>query len=136
MKAMDGQAYFRILWRKLICVVGALLVMGVPMSASLCAASDCSGQSSKTDARCSGMAMLLSVTSINAQSLLGCCHIMQGPPPVFRQSTNTDRAKAEFSSAPLGTALPSVVATRGMLARPVDSSPLHDAQSLFCTFLI
>jgi hypothetical protein len=72
MKAMDGQAYFRISWRKLICIVGALLVMGAPISASLCAVGDCSGQSPKTHSGCSGMAMPRSATSVNAQSLGRC----------------------------------------------------------------
>jgi len=136
MKAMNDQAHIRVSWRNLICVVGALLVMGAPIWASLCAAGDCSGQSSKADAPCSGMAMPWSTTSINAQSLLGCCQLKQGLPAAFRQSTDTEKVKAEFSSIPLETALRGVVATRGMFTRPVDSSPPHDVQSLFCTLLI
>jgi hypothetical protein len=136
MKVMDGQAKMRISWRKLICVVGALLVMGAPISTALCAVGDCSGQSSKIHAGCSGMAMPRSATSVNAQSLLGCCQLKQGLPAAFRQSTDTENVKAEFSSVPVDTALPCVVATHGMMARPVDSPPPRDVQSLFCTLLI
>jgi hypothetical protein len=136
MKAMKSQAHLRISWRKLICVVGAVLVMGAPISASLCAAGDCSGQSSKTDARCSRMAMPRSATSINAQSFLDCCQLKQGLPATLRQSTDTEKVEAEFSSVPLETGLPTVVVTHRMITRQVDSLPPHDVQSLFCTLLI
>jgi hypothetical protein len=136
MKAMDSQAYFRISWRKLTCVAGALLLMGTQVSASLCAADDCSGHSSKVDAECTGMAMPRIATSVNAQSVLGCCQLNQGLPATFRQSTDTEKAKAEFSSVPLEMARPTVVAARRIIARPVDSSPPQDVQSLFCTLLI
>jgi hypothetical protein len=136
MNPMEGQAHIRISWRKLICVVGALLVMGAPIFASLCAVSDCSGQSSKTHAGCSGMAMPRSATSVNAQSRLDCCQLNQGLPATFRQSTDTEKIRAEFSFVPLETALPSVVSTHRLIARPVDSPPSHDVQSLFCTLLI
>ena len=132
MKAMDGRAHFR----KLICVVGALLVMGAPILGSLCAAGDCSGRSLKADARCTAMAMPQSATSINAESRLDCCQMNPGLPAAFRESTDTGKAKAEFSSAPLGTALQSAVARRSVIAGPVDSSPPDDVQSLFCTLLI
>lgn len=136
MKAMNGQAHLRISWRKLICIVGAVLVMGAPIAAFLCAAGDCSGQSSKASAECTAMAMPRSATSINAPSLLDCCQLQQGLPATVRQSTDTEKVKAEFSSVPLETGLPSVVATHRMITRQVDSSPPHDVQSLFCTLLI
>jgi hypothetical protein len=136
LNAMEGQAHIRISWRKLICIVGALLVMGAPVSASLCAVGDCSGQSSKADARCSGMAMPRSASSMKAESRVDCCQLNQGLPATFRQSTDTEKAKAEFSPVPLGMGLPSAVATRNRIARPVDSSPRHDVQSLFCTLLL
>jgi hypothetical protein len=136
MKAMDGQAYFRISWRKLLCVVGALLLMGTQVSASLCAADVCSGQSSKADARCSGMAMPRSASSINAQSRADCCQLNQSLPGTFRLGTDTEQARAEFSAIPQGTGLPSVVAIRRTITRPLDSSPPDDVQTLFCTLLI
>jgi hypothetical protein len=135
-KAMDGQTYFRISWRKLICIVGALLLMGTQAFGSLCAADACSGQSSKADARCSGMAMPRSASEMKAEFRADCCQVSQGLPATFRQSTDTGKAKAEFAPVPLGMGLPSVVATRNMIARPVDSSPPRDVQSLFCTLLI
>ncbi len=136
MKAMDGKGYFRISWRRLICIVGALLVIGAPISAALCSAGDCLGQSSKTHAGCSGMAMPRSETAVNAQSRVDCCQISQGFPATFRQSTDTEKTRAEFSLVSLEKLLPKVVATRGMMARPVDSLPPQDVQSLFCTLLI
>jgi hypothetical protein len=136
MKAMGGQAYFRISWRKLISVVGALLLIGAPMSASFCAKGNCLGQSSSADARCSGMAMPQSANSIDAQSSLHCCQMKQELPATLRQSIDTVKAKGEFSSAALETALPSVLATRKIITRPLNSSPHHDVQSLSCTLLI
>jgi hypothetical protein len=136
MKDMNWRKHKALSGRKLICVLGALLVTGAPISASLCAAGDCSVQSPKADARCSGMAMPQSATSINAQSRLDCCQLNQGSPATLRQSTDTEKAKAEFARVPLGTGLASLVATRRTIARPVDSSPPHDVQSLFCTLLI
>lgn len=133
---MDGQAYFRISWRKLISVVGALLVMGAPISASFCAKGSCLGQSSNADARCSGMAMPQSANSIDAQSRLDCCQMKQEFPATLRQNIDTVKAKGEFSSVLLGTALPSVLATRKIITRPLNSSPPHDVQSLSCTLLI
>jgi hypothetical protein len=136
MKAMDVQPHFRISWRKLISVVGALLVMGAPISASFCAKGSCLGQSSNADAPCSGMAMPQSANSIGAQSSLDCCQMKQDLSATLRESTDTEKVKGEFSFVPRATALPSLVATRGIIVRPVDSSPPHDVQSLFCTLLI
>jgi hypothetical protein len=136
MKEMDGQTYFRISWRRLICVVGALLLMGTQVSASLCAADICSGQSSKADARCSGMAMPRSASSINAQSRAYCCRLNQSLPGTFRLGTDMEKARAEFSAIPQGTGLASVVAIHRTITRPLDSSPPDDVQTLFCTLLI
>jgi hypothetical protein len=82
------------------------------------------------------MSMPRSATSVNAQSHLDCCQLNQGLPATFRQSTDAEQTKAEFSCVPQGTGLPYVVVTRGMIARPVDSPTSHDVQSLFCTLLI
>jgi hypothetical protein len=131
---MDGQAYFRISWRKLICVVGGVLLMWTQVSASLCAAGVCEGPSSKADARCSGMAMPRSATSINTQPRVDCCQLTQGLPA--RQSTDTEKARAEFLAVPQGTGLPSVVVTGRTSTRPVRGSPPHDVRSLFCTLLL
>jgi hypothetical protein len=136
MKAMDGQVYFRISWRKLISVIGALLLMVTQVSASLCVADVCSGQSSKADARCSGMAMPRSASSINAQSRADCCQLNPSLPPTFRLGTDTEKARAEFSAVPRGPGLPSVVAIRRTITRPLDSLPPDDVQSLFCTLLL
>jgi hypothetical protein len=57
----------------------------------------------------------------------------QGLPATLREGIDTQKAKGEFSSVPLGTTPPSVLA---IIARPVDSSPPHDVQSFFCTFRI
>jgi hypothetical protein len=133
---MDVQAYFRISWRKLICVVGALLVMGAPIAASFCAKGICLDQCSNADARCSGMAMPQSANSIDALSSLDCCQMKQELPATLRQSIDTVKAKGEFSSVPLVTALPSVLATRKIITRPLSNSPPYDFQSLFCTLLI
>jgi hypothetical protein len=73
---------------------------------------------------------------MTAHSLPDCCQLKQDLPATVRQSTDTEKVKAEFSFVPQGTGLPCVVATRGMIARPVDSPAPHDVQSLFCTLLI
>jgi hypothetical protein len=82
------------------------------------------------------MAMPQSANSIDAQSRLDCCQMKQELPATLRESADTEKAKSEFSFVPRGTALPSLVATREIIVRPVDSSPPHDVQSLFCTLLI
>ncbi len=73
---------------------------------------------------------------MKAELRVDCCQVSQGLPATFRQSTDTERAKAEIVTVPLGTALATVVATRNIIARPVESSRRHDVQSLFCTLLI
>lgn len=65
-----------------------------------------------------------------------CCQVSQGLPATVRPSTDTEKAKAEFLPVPLPTGLPNVVAARGTVARPIESSPPQDVQSLFCTLLI
>lgn len=73
---------------------------------------------------------------MKAESRVDCCQVSQGLPATFRQSSDTEKAKAEIAAVPLGTALPTVVATRRRIARPLDSSPPDDVQSLLCTLLI
>ncbi len=73
---------------------------------------------------------------MKAESRVDCCQISQGLPATFRQSTDTEKARAEFSPVPLPTGLPTLIATRRTIALPVDSSPPQDVQSLFCTLLI
>ena len=69
-------------------------------------------------------------------SRVDCCQVSQRLPATVRASTDTERAKAEFSAIPLPTGLPNVIAARSTLARPIESSPPQDVQSLFCTLLI
>lgn len=134
---MDGPVHIEISWRKLICLAGALLVMGAPILASFCATGDCAVQSSKAEANCSSeMSMVQSATSINAQSRIECCQITQGPPATLRQSIETEKAKVEFLSTPLGTGLPSVISKSGIIAGPADNAQPADVQSSICTFRI
>jgi len=135
-QAMNGITQTRISWHRLVTIVLALMVMTAPVSASLCATGDCSAQSSKVEARCSGMAMPRNASAIKAESRVDCCQISLGLSATFRQSTDTEKARAKFSPVPLPTGLPTVIATRRTIARPVDSSPPQDVQSLFCTLLI
>jgi hypothetical protein len=131
---MDGQAYFRVSWRQLICVVSVILLMGTLVAASLCAAEVCADPSLQADARCSGMAMPRSTTAANAQSHVECCQLTQGLPA--RQSIGTEKARPEFLAVPRGTGLASVIAIRKTTTRPVPGSSPHDVQSLFCTLLL
>ena len=136
MKPMYEQTHQRIAWRKLICVVAALLVVAVPMLGSLCAPSDCSSQNAKTAGPCSGMDMPKDATPAIAQSPVACCQLTQIPPAAVRQRTDTQECKAELSSGVSGTMFAGLVATQRMAPRPADSPPPHDVQSLFCTLLI
>lgn len=131
---MDDQAQFRFSWRKLVCVVSALLLVGIQVSTSYCAAEVFFGHSSTADTRCTGMPMSGSASSVNPESRVDCCQLNQDIPATFRQSTDT--AKAEFLSVSLGTDLSGAVGTRKTAARPVDSSTPRNVQSLFCTLLL
>lgn len=136
MTAMDGQTYFRISWRKLICVLGALLVIGAPVLASFCGKDDCSGHHSKADARCRQIAKPRCANSINGQSPLDCCQVNEVPPVALRQTVDAENPKGEFSSVRFGTAPPNVLATDRIISRAVGGIPPHNVQSLLCTLLI
>ena len=133
-KAMDDQAHIRISWRKLVCVVSVLLLMGIQVSTSYCAAEVFSGHSSTAGTRCSGMPMSASATSECTESRAYCCQLTRDTPVTFRQSTDT--TKAAFLFVSLRTGLSGAVATRTTTPRPVDSSPPRNVQSLFCTLLL
>src|SRR5437773_12153963 len=77
-QAMNGITQTRISWHRLVTIVLALMVMTAPVSASLCATGDGSAQSSKLEARCSGMAVPLDARVIRAESRVDCCHISLG----------------------------------------------------------
>jgi hypothetical protein len=74
--------------------------------------------------------------AISGLSHLSCCQMEQAPPATARSTTDVDKAKAEFLPVRLLIGLSKVVAAGGRIARPLDSSPPHDVQSLFCTLLI
>jgi hypothetical protein len=135
-QAMNGKAQTRISWHRLVTVVLALVVTAAPISASLCATGDCFASSPKTEAGCSSMTMPRNASAIVAGSRGDCCQVRQGLPATVRPSTESEKAKAEFLAVPLPTGLPNAVAARGTVARPIESSPPQDVQSLFCTLLI
>ena len=135
-EAMNGKAQTRISWHRLVTVVLALVVMAAPISASLCAADDCFALTPKNESGCSGMTMPRNASAIMAGSRGDCCQVSQGFPAAVRPSTDTEKAKAEFAPVPLPTGLSKVVAARETVARPIESSPPQDVQSLFCTLLI
>ena len=113
-----------------------LLVMVAPIVGFLCAPGDCLASNSKTEAGCNGMTMAPNASVIMAESRTDCCQVSPGVPATVRPRTDTEKAKAEFLPLPLPTGLPNVVAARGTTARPFDSSPPQDVQSLFYTLLI
>ena len=134
---MYEQTHRRVFWRKLACVIGALLVMATPVLGSLCAPSDCSSQNSKTAGACSGMDMPKPAASVNAQSRLTCCQLTQSVPATLNKSAETKKERAELAPVVSASILTDVVTTERPAPRPVHSPPLHpDVQSLFCTLLI
>jgi hypothetical protein len=82
------------------------------------------------------MTMPSSAAAISGRSNFPCCQIDQAPPATARSNSDTEKPKAEFSLASLGTGPSSLVAVRETITHPLDSSPPNDVQSLFCTFLI
>jgi hypothetical protein len=135
-QAMNWKAQTRISWHRLAALILGLLMMAAPISASVCGPDDCFGSSSKTEAGCGGMNMSRNATVLMAGSRLDCCQVSPGLPATVRPSTVTERAKAEFLPVALPTGLANAVAARRTTARPLDSSPPQDLQSLFCTLLI
>ena len=133
---MYKQTHRRFSWRKLSCVMGALLVMATPVLGSLCAPSDCSSGNSKAAGPCSGMDMPKPAASVNAQGRLACCQLTQNLPATLNKSTDTQKERVDLASGVSGTVLTEMVATRRLAPRPVDGPPPHDVQSLFCTLLI
>ena len=133
---MDEPTYKRISWRKMICAVGALLVMAAPMLGSFCAPSNCSSQNSKAAAPCNGMEIRKDATSVNAQSPIACCQLTQSPPAMVGQNTGTQKVKAELSSVVSGTMPAGLVVTQRIAPRLVDGPPPHDVQSLLCILQI
>lgn len=133
---MDGQLHKRVSWRKLICVLSAILVVAAPMSGSVCAGRNCAPQNSEAAAPCSGMDMPKHSTPAIHQSPIACCQLTPIPPVAFWQSTDTQESKAELSSGISENMFVGLLATQSMAPRSVNSPPRHDVQSLFSTLLI
>jgi hypothetical protein len=133
---MNGKAQIRVPWHRLAAVILGLLVVAAPMLASLCAPGDCLASNSKTEAGCNGMTMPPNASAVMAESRTECCQVSSGVPATVRPSTATEKARAEFLPVALPTGLANAVAARRTTARPLDSSPPQDVQSLFCTLLI
>ena len=133
---MDEQTHKGISWRKLMSVLGALLVTAAPMSGFVCAARDCLPQNTNAVAACTSMDMPKDARPVIAQSPVACCQFTPSPPAAIRQSTDAQACKVDLSSRVSGTLFPGLVTTQRMAPSQAASPPPHDVQSLFCTLLI
>jgi hypothetical protein len=132
---MAEQMHIRASFRKLVCVVGALLVMAAPMFATVCAPSDCASRNSKVAPPCSGMEM--PKLAVWASASKSCCQMTEIPPATLGQTGETQKVKAAVSIFVVpGNVSADILPTFRSTSSQIDSSPPHDVQSLLCTLLI
>lgn len=134
---MADETHNLVSWRRLGCIVGAVLLMAAPILGSVCAPSDCAARNSKAAQPCAGMDMPAHAVTVWASSSASCCQMTQIPPATLGQTGDTQKAKAAVSAFIVpGSLSAETVPTFPMTSRHVDSPPPHDVQSLFCTLLI
>ena len=134
-KRMAEEMPERASFRKLVCVVGALLVMAAPMFGTVCAPSVCASRNFKMAPPCSGMEM--PKRAVWASASQSCCRMTQTPPATLGQTGETQKNKAAVSTLFIpGKMSTDILPTFRTTSSQIDSSPPHDVQSLLCTLLI
>ena len=135
MKCMAEEMHDRASLRKLVCVVGSLLVMAAPMFGTVCAPSSCTSRNSKVESPCSGMEM--PKHEAWASSPVSCCQMTQIPPATLSQTGETQKVEAAASLlVVLGNMSADALSTFGTACSRINSSPPHNVQSLLCTLQI